>query len=94
MAKSYRNTARTSISRRPDKSAKQLQVLNEDPIFIPQDPESADESPLPADSNAGPGFVLIGGTILALLCLWWLAPEWLATTWNNLIHQIRHSVGQ
>lgn len=85
---------RNSTPRRPDKSAKELRVLYDNPIIIPQDPEPSDESPLPADNNAGPGFILIGGSVLALLCLWWLAPQWLDATWKNLIRQILHFVGQ
>lgn len=85
---------RNSTPRRTDKSAKELRVLYDNPIIIPQDPEPSDDSPLPADNNTGPGFILIGGSILALLCLWWLAPQWLDATWKSLIRQIIHFVGQ
>ena len=83
---------RDSLPRKSEN--KEIHVLYDDPILISREPEPIEESPEPADDNAGPRIFLIGGSILALLCFWWLAPEWLATTWKNLIQQIFHFAGQ
>jgi hypothetical protein len=85
---------RDSLPRESENMKREIHVLYDDPILISHESEPVQESPEPADDNTGPRIFLIGGSILALLCLWWLAPEWLATTWNNLIQQIFHFAGQ
>jgi hypothetical protein len=84
---------RDTLPRMSANMKKEIRVLYDDPILISHEPEPVQESPKPADDNPGPLIFLIGGSILALLCLWWLAPEWLAITWKNLIHQIFHFAG-
>ena len=84
MGKSHKTSARTSNSRRPDERAKQ--VLYENPIFIPHDPEPAEDSSGPADNNSGTGFVLMVGSLFIVLGLWWLAPQWLGATWKQILH--------
>jgi len=73
---------------------KEIHVLYDDPIVFGHAPEPAEEPPATSGNNAGTLIFLIGGSIVALLCLWWLAPEWLAATWKNLIKQIFHLAGQ
>jgi len=83
MGKSYKASARTLNSRRPERAR---QVLYEDPIIIPHDPEPAEDSSGPADNNTGTGFALIVGSLFILLGLWWLAPGWLGATWTQILH--------
>lgn len=90
MVKNFKASDQTSISRRPDKRA--VQVLDDDPIIIPHDAEPSVETPLPAENNPLPVFVLVVGSIVVLLCLF--APEWLDATWRNLLRQIFHFAGQ
>jgi hypothetical protein len=82
---------RDSLPRKTEN--KEVHVLYEDPILINREPEPVEEPPEPADNNGGPAAVLIGGSILALLCLWLLAPEWLGATIGNFIKQTLHLVG-
>jgi hypothetical protein len=84
MGKSCRHSIRTSGSRRPDKG-KEFRFLYEDPIIIPHNQEPVEKFPLPQDNNDWSGFVLIGGSILVLLGLWWLAPEWLGAIWRQIL---------
>ena len=83
-----------NTSDRTGKKSKELRVLYDDPIIIPHDPEPSERTPLPADNSDWTGLVLIGGSIVVLLCLWWLAPDWMDTVWKNLIRQIFHFAGQ
>jgi len=85
---------RFNTSDQPNKKSKALRVLYDDPIIIPHDPQPADETPPPAANGDWTGLVLIGGSIVVLLCLWWLAPEWMETVWKNLIQRIFHFAGQ
>ena len=84
---------RDSLSRQSENMKKEIHVLYDDPILISREPEPIEESPEPADDNGGPAPLLIGGSILALLCLWWLAPAWIGTTIGNLVRQTLHLVG-
>jgi len=71
MGKSCRNTARTSNSRRPDKNAKELQVLYEDPIIIPHDEEVSEEPREPLIDNWGEVLAITGKLTLGLFLLRW-----------------------
>jgi hypothetical protein len=93
MENPFKTSARTSTARRPDKNSKEFRALYDDPIIIPHDAEPSEQTPLPADDNSWPGILLIGGVIVVLLCLWWLAPEWLGTTVKNIIRQVLHLAG-
>ena len=58
-------------SKQPDP----IRTLYGDPIIIPHDPEHLEETPRPSESSSWPLFLLVGGTIVAVLCIWWFAPE-------------------
>lgn len=73
---------------------KKIHVLYDDPIVFGHVSEPEQQPPATSDGNAGPLVLLIGGSIVALLCLWWLAPEWLAAAWKNLINQMFRLAGQ
>lgn len=80
MEKSFKTSAQLG------KNARDIRYLYEDPIIIPHDPEPSDESPPPTDSNALPVFLLVGGSIIALLCAWHLAPDLLERFIKQIIH--------
>jgi hypothetical protein len=72
---------------------KEIRVLYDDPIVIQPDTRPADESTEPAGTSANPLGFLIAGSIAVVLCLWWLAPDWLSAIWKNLINQMFHGPG-
>jgi hypothetical protein len=94
MGNGFKETSRTRIARRPDRSAKELRALYDDPIIIPHDAEASEQTSPPAENNSWPGMVLIGGAIVTLFCLWWLAPDWMIATWKFLIKQVFQFAGQ
>ena len=85
---------REANAHQPENAKKEIRVLYEDPIMFGQVPESVEESPTPPDNSSGTPVFLIGGSMVALLCLWWLAPEWLGGVWKNFLNQILHLAGQ
>jgi hypothetical protein len=93
MKNPFKTSSRTSLPRQSENMKKEIHVLYDDPIIIRPDTNPTEESPAPADNSASPMVFLIVGSIVVLLCLWWLAPDWLAATLKNLIRQIFHSAG-
>ena len=85
---------KTSKTQTSENTAKDFRVLHGEPIFIPHDPQPSEESPLPSENGAWPGFILVGGSIVALLCAWWFAPTQMDAFLKNLIHQIFQFAGQ
>ena len=79
MENPFKNLSRTSLPRQSEKMKKEIRVLYDDPIIISHEPPPADELPAQPENNASSLTFLIGGSIVALCCLWWLAPEWLGT---------------
>jgi hypothetical protein len=94
MKNPFTPSSRTSLPRQSENMKKEIHVLYDDPIVIQPDTNPAEDSPSPSDSNAGPLVFLIVGSLVALVLLWRLAPEWLPTTVKNLVQQIFHSAGQ
>ena len=94
MKNPFKTSSRTSLPRQSENMKKEIRVLYDDPIVFGHVPEPAEEQPVTSDTSASPMVFLIIGSLLVLLCLWWLAPDWLAATLKNLIRQIFHSAGQ
>lgn len=82
--------AKTFKTRPQEKQAEVLRELHDDPIFIPHDPPSSEETPLPSDNGAWPGFILISGSIVALLCAWWFAPAQVQALWGTMLNFFFH----
>lgn len=79
---------KTSKPPPPEQRAKNVRILYEEPIIIPQDAEHLEESPLPEENPSWPMVILIGGLIVALACGWWFAPATMDALWTNLIRRI------
>jgi hypothetical protein len=75
MWKNSRPSAGGPVSHRLDKNTKAVQEFCDDPLIIPQDADDAEESSPATDNNPWPMFILIGGSIVLLLCVWWFAPN-------------------
>ncbi len=73
---------------------KTFRVIYRQPIIIPSNPEPAEETPLPADNAGWPRLILIGGSVLALLCAWHIGPDQIGTLCNNIIQQIFQFAGR
>jgi hypothetical protein len=94
MENPFKTSGRTSLPRQSENMRKKIHALYDDPIVIQPDTRPADESTEPADAGTNSlGFLLVGSIIL-VLCAWWLAPDWIGNIWKNLITQIFHSVRQ
>jgi len=92
MKNPFKHSSRDAMPRESENSKKEIRVFYEDPVVFGKMPEPAEEIPPPAENSLTPMFALIGGFLVALLCLWWFAPEWLAATWKNLVTQVFHFV--
>ena len=94
MKNPFKISSRTSRPRQSENMKKEIRVLYDDPIVFGHVPEPTEEPPAISGNTAGPPVLLIVGSVVVLLSLWWLAPDWLAATLKNLIRQIFHSAGQ
>jgi hypothetical protein len=94
MKNPFKISSRTSRPRQSENMKKEIRVLYDDPIVFGHAPEPTEEPPAISGNTAGPPVLLIVGSVLVLLSLWWLAPDWLAAVLKNLIRQIFHSAGQ
>jgi hypothetical protein len=94
MKNPFKHSSRDAMPRESENTKKEIRVFYEDPVVFGKVPEPAEETPTPPANSAGTPMVLIGGLLVALLCLWWFAPEWLAATWKHLVTQIFHFVGR
>ena len=93
MKNPFKTSSRTSLPRQSANMKKEIRVLYDDPIVFGHAPEPAEEPPATSENGGDPLVCLIAGSVLVLLCLGWLAPDWLGNIWNNLITQIFHSAG-
>lgn len=82
------------MPRQSENRKREIRVLYDDPIVFGHAQEPVEEPPTPSGNSAGPAVFLIAGSILALLSLWWLAPDWLSTILKNFTKQILRSAGQ
>ena len=94
MKNPFTPSSRTTLPRQSENMKKEIHVLYDDPIVIQPETNPTEESPAPSDNKAGPLAFLIVGSLVVLLCVWWLAPDWLTATLKNLVQQIFHSAGQ
>jgi hypothetical protein len=81
---------KTSKPRPPETSANNFRELRGEPIFIPYDPHVLEENPLPSENPARPGQILVVGSLVALLCAWWFAPEQMQMLWGKLLNFLFH----
>ncbi len=88
MKNPFKNSSRDAITRQSENPKKEIRVLYKDPIFFGEVPKPAEESTKPADDNNALVRILIGGSLVAMMCLWWFAPDWLLAAWQKLVTQI------
>jgi hypothetical protein len=93
MKNPFKNSSREAMPRQSENTKKEIRVLYDDPIIFGKVPEPAEEPSIPPANSASTPALFVGALLVALLCAWWLAPEWMAATWKNLITQIFHLVG-
>jgi hypothetical protein len=77
----------TTSARQLGQHSQTSRVIFQQQIIIPRDPEP-EPIPLPAYTMGWPLLILVGGSVVALLCVWQFVPEQFGTLCQNLIRQI------